>query len=115
MAIQSAAQQFFSGDSLAALSGSSAFVWIIVNGIRKFLSFYRKWVILVVSLLVVVAFHSASNLELDLGQILLGIGNTFLLAFTAAGAQETLVHAAEPAAAAQQGQAQYHWFQSWFG
>jgi hypothetical protein len=114
MAVQEVAQQFFNGDSVAALSGSSAFVWMVVNGIRVFIGFYRKWLFLLLSFAVVISFHSTSSLSLDMGQILLVIGNTFLLAFTAAGAQETLVHAASSVEGEEHGRRQYRGFESWF-
>ncbi|MBV8457243.1 MAG: hypothetical protein JO122_11585 [Acetobacteraceae bacterium] len=86
---------------------------MIVNGIRGFLQFYRKWLFLLISFLVVFAFHFPSGLPFSVGQCLLIVGNSILLAFTAAGAQETIANGANPAGGTQQGREKYTWGQSW--
>lgn len=50
-----------------------------------------------------IAFHTTLALTFDLKEILLVVGNTFLLAFTAAGAQQTIANAATAPKGIQQG------------
>ena len=104
----------FDPSTFATLAGSSGLVWVIVNGIRVFIGFYKKWLILFISFLVTLGALSLSKFELSLQSALLVIGNTFLLAFTAAGAQETITKGGSEPKTTETGGSGYTWFQSWF-
>jgi hypothetical protein len=108
------ANSLFDPSAFTTLAGSAALVWAIVNGIRTFIGFYKKWLILVVSFLVTLAALSFSTFSWSLQPILLVIGNTFLLAFTAAGAQETITKGGAAPEGEEQGGRTYRWFESWF-
>lgn len=106
-----AAKQFFDTSVFATAAGTASLVWCIVNGIRIYTGFYRKWMVLGVSAVVV---FGTNAILTGFDQFLVSIGNVFLVAFTATGAQETVVGAAAPGGATQQGKKEYHWFDSWF-
>jgi hypothetical protein len=105
----------FDPTTFATLAGSSGLVWVIVNGIRVFIGFYKKWLILLISFLVTIGALGFSTFTWSLQSILLVIGNTFLLAFTAAGAQETITRGGSKPTADEQGQVRFRWWDSWFG
>jgi hypothetical protein len=100
--------------AFATLASAATLVWLIVNGIRVFLGFYRKWLFVLISFLAVAAMQAITSADFTVGRILLILGNTFLLAFTASGAQETLAHAATPVGSAPYSAKKYKWFDSWF-
>jgi hypothetical protein len=105
----------FGAATFASLAGTAAFVYFVVNGVRVYFGIYRKWLPLLVSGLTVLAFHVGGSFSIwRLDQILLAVGNTFLIALTATGAQETGAHANTPIKTDQQGRSKFGWKDSWF-
>ncbi len=109
-----AAKAFLTVEAFAGVAGCAAIVWFIVNGMRVIIGFYRKWVFVVESFLVVCVAQAITWDQLSLARVLLIVANTFLLAFAASGAQETFAHGATtPTGKAYSGR-RYRWFESWF-
>jgi hypothetical protein len=107
-------KEFFSPATFASLAAAAIFVYIVVNGIRVFFGFYRKWLVLLVSLIVIGANAFLAEGLFGLQQALLVVGNTFLLALTSVGLNETVAKGAEPPRADEYGAQKRTFFGTWF-
>lgn len=109
--------QFIQPQSFLSLSGSAVFVWLVSGGIRYFLGFFRKWLPLAVSALVLILIRltgeTASAFTVVDGLVL--TGNIFLLAFTAVGLNETISRGTERADTEEHGETARAFLRSWFG
>jgi hypothetical protein len=84
-------EQFVTIQTLATASGCGLVVYVIVNGVRSFLGFSRKWLFLAVSFVVVFGVYHATGQPWTPVAILVLIANMFLVAFGALGLQEGTV------------------------
>lgn len=107
--------EFFTAETLASVSGCSLLVYLIVNGVRAFLGFIARWLMLAASALVnVVLFLSVDGAAFDPVSLLVLVGNIFLVAFAALGLQETTVKGVAPTRGARQtGGGRVPWRSSW--
>ena len=106
-------KEFFPVDAFATLAGAAIFVWVIVNGIRMFFGFYRKWLVLLISFILIAANALLAKGPFGLQQALLLVGNTFLLALTSVGLNESVARGSEEPRAREYG-ANRNFFSSWF-
>lgn len=79
---------FFTASSFATVSGCALFVWLLVNGLRTFFNVTAKWLFLAISALTVVAVFLSSGQPWQGLQVLILVGNIFVVAFAALGLQE---------------------------
>src|SRR5262245_7973207 len=89
--------QFIQPQSFLTISGSAVFVWLVSGGVRYFFGFFRKWMPLLISAVVIglvrLTIPASSAFTSIEGLVL--VGNIFLLAFTAVGLNETVSRGAE--------------------
>jgi uncharacterized membrane protein YphA (DoxX/SURF4 family) len=107
-------KDFFQASTFASLAAAAAFVWIVVNGIRVFFGFYKKWVALVISFMVVATNVWLAGEHIGAQQVLLLIGNAFLLALTSIGLNEAVARGGEPPKTDQYSLAKRRFISSWF-
>ena len=108
------AETLFNVATFGSVSASAFAVYVVVNAFRRFLGFYRKWLFLAAGLLVALIAHLVAEVPWSLVSVVLIFLNGCLLAFTAAGAQETVANAGEAPTARQHGRRKYGWHESWF-
>lgn len=114
MDAKDAADQFFSLQSLATVSGCGIFVWTIVNGLRVFTGFAPKWLFLAVSAILMVTLFFTTAEKQGAGEILAMVGNIFVVAFAALGLQEGAVQGVAPPVRTEEHAATARtWFSSW--
>lgn len=106
--------EFFSTESVLVFSSATAIVWVTVNAIRYFFGFYRRWLFLIISALVMAAGFSMSGLPLELVQGFVSIVNTLLLALSAAGFNETMAKGLKATSSEDYGRARSKFVSSWF-
>jgi hypothetical protein len=108
---------FMNATELTSFAGGALAAWVITNGIRVFLGFDRKWLILVVSIVIVFLFAGWVRQETAIAQvqqIFLALVNSLLLAFAAVGLNETIARGSEAPKAIAHGQEKQSWIRSWF-
>jgi hypothetical protein len=107
--------QFIQPQSLFTLSGSAVLVWLVSGGLRYFLGFFRKWVPLLVSAVVVILVRMTALAPFSSIEGMVLVGNIFLLAFTAVGLNETISRGAEKPRSDEHGEGKRVFLGSWFG
>ncbi len=107
--------QFFSAQSLTTVAGAALAVWAIVNGVRYFFGFHRKWMIFLVSLIAVVVLNTQIGGSVDALRVFLVVANAFLLATTAVGLNETISRGGEEPKSKAFSADNKRFFGTWFG
>ena len=106
---------FLGVSEMATFSGATFGAWAITNGSRVFLSFYRKWLVLLASIIMVFLFTQWHLLEWQpmVQNVVLALVNSVLVAFAAVGLNETVARGGEAPKAVEHG-FNKNWINSWF-
>ena len=107
--------KFFTAESLATVSGCAGFVWIVVNGLRRFFGFTMPWLFLAVSAVVNgTAFYGANGRLPTAVEALILLGNVFVVGLAALGLQEAAVNGpGRVGGATANARQRVGWFTSW--
>lgn len=111
---QGLTDKFISLESLYTVGGAALAVYLITNGLRVFLGFYRMWFWLAASVVISLAVSPFTQIFSSLGTIVVFVCNCFVVAFAAVGLNETTAKGAKEPQSLQHGKTDYKWFSSWF-
>jgi hypothetical protein len=108
-------EQFFSFETFGSVTGSAVVVVVVANSLRYFLGFRQKWMLLLVSFVVVLTISTQATEPNMAMRLFLIVANSCLLAMTAVGLNETAGRGGEEVKAKEFGAKPRKFFDSWFG
>lgn len=111
---QGLTDKFISLESLYSVGGAALAVYLITNGLRVFVGYYRMWLWLAASFVISFAVSPFGQIFSSLANVIVFVCNCFVVAFAAVGLNETTNKAAKEPQSDQQGRRTFPWFSSWF-
>ena len=106
--------QMFTIEGLSGLSAVSALVYVFTNGVRYFFGFFRRWLFLLFSFVVLGALFGVSGVLSSAEGFIVFAGNVVLVSLTAAGVNEATTRGIKETRDEQQGAVEKVWFKSRF-